>query len=72
MSIVHRGTLRERFAPQPGVILAPFDAVPWERIPDAALATMLRRYIQERREDVFGIYVGDREQGQVQPLARHA
>jgi (E)-2-((N-methylformamido)methylene)succinate hydrolase len=72
MSIVYRGTLRE--APQEGaaVTLANIDAIPWERIRGGALNAMLRRYIEERQQDEFGIYVGDAERGTVQSLARSA
>lgn len=72
MSIIYRGTLRE--APQKGaaVILANIDAIPWTRIRDGALNAMLHRYIEERLQDGFGIYVGDAERGTVQSLARSA
>jgi hypothetical protein len=30
---------------------------------------MLRRYIEERNTDVFGVYVGDDRTGRVQSLA---
>jgi hypothetical protein len=33
---------------------------------------MLRRYVRERTEDAFGIYIGDAERGTVQPLAKQA
>lgn len=72
MSIVYRGILRQ--APQKGaaVTLANIDAVPWMRIRDGALNAMLHRYIEERLQDGFGIYVGDAERGTVQSLARSA
>jgi hypothetical protein len=72
MSIVYRGTLRE--APQTGaaVTLAGIDSIPWERIRGGALNAMLRRYIEERQQDEFGIYVGDAERGTVQSLVRSA
>jgi (E)-2-((N-methylformamido)methylene)succinate hydrolase len=72
MTIVYRGTLRE--APQNGaaVNLANIDAIPWERIRGGALNAMLRRYIEERQQDEFGIYVGDADRGTVQSLARSA
>jgi flavin reductase (DIM6/NTAB) family NADH-FMN oxidoreductase RutF/pimeloyl-ACP methyl ester carboxylesterase len=72
MSIVYRGTLRE--APQTGaaVTLASIDSIPWERIRGGALNAMLHRYIEERQQDEFGIYVGDAERGTVQSLARSA
>lgn len=43
-----------------------FDAIPWAALPDEAVRAMLRRYVAERREDAFGIYVGDAEAGVVQ------
>ncbi|MBV8915542.1 MAG: flavin reductase, partial [Acetobacteraceae bacterium] len=72
MSIVYRGNLRTK--PQDGaaITLASIDAIPWERIRDGALSAMLHRYIDERQQDVFGIYVGDAERGTVQSLARSA
>jgi len=33
---------------------------------------MLRRYVKERTEDAFGIYVGDVEKGTVQSLVANA
>lgn len=36
---------------------------------DEALGSMLKRYVKERKEDVFGIYVGDSRTGDVMPLA---
>ena len=72
MSIVYRGHLRSLAAAREGVALIPFDEIPWDRINDAALAAMLRRYIDEKRQDLFGVYVGDAERGTVQPLARTA
>lgn len=71
MSVVYRGTLREppdASAPP----LVPFDDVPWHSITDAAVKAMLRRYIEERQSDSFGVYVGDAERGTVQRLARSA
>lgn len=44
------------------------DDIPWPRLADDALRSMLRRYVMERREDFFGIYIGDRETGRVRRL----
>jgi hypothetical protein len=33
---------------------------------------MLRRYVTERREDAFGVYVGGTESGVVQALGKRA
>ena len=71
-SIVYRGQLKKAPAVDARVMLARLDDMPWERIHDAALATMLRRYIAEKRQDLFGIYVGDAEHGTVHNLARTA
>jgi hypothetical protein len=36
---------------------------------DEAVRSMLQRYVRERSEDAFGIYVGDTEAGKIQTLA---
>jgi flavin reductase (DIM6/NTAB) family NADH-FMN oxidoreductase RutF/pimeloyl-ACP methyl ester carboxylesterase len=69
MSMYYRGVLDGAPAPECRGLFIPFDEVPWSRLRDPAVAAMLRRYIQERSEDAFGIYVGDAEAGTVQPLA---
>lgn len=72
MSIVYRGQLKTSSPIAAPAILVPLDEVPWERLRDTALATMLRRFIAERSQDLFGVYVGDAERGTVQSLARPA
>jgi len=52
---------------QAGKLFA-FDDIPWSRLADDSLRSMLRRYVVERREDFFGIYIGDREAGRVRRL----
>lgn len=47
-----------------------FDEIPWDRLPDDAVRSMLRRYVAERREDAFGVYVGGVESGVVQTLGK--
>ena len=49
-------------------ILVDFDAIPWDRLPDEAIRTMLRRYAQERQQGRFNIYSGDHEQGEVRAV----
>lgn len=49
-----------------------FDDIPWDRLPDDAVRSMLRRYVSERREDTFGVYVGGVENGVVQALGKRA
>lgn len=72
MTIIYRGTLRQAPPAGAAVTLAGTDAIPWGRIRGGALNAMLRRYIEERDLDGFGIYVGDAERGTVQSLARSA
>jgi flavin reductase (DIM6/NTAB) family NADH-FMN oxidoreductase RutF/pimeloyl-ACP methyl ester carboxylesterase len=70
VSVYYRGTL-EHAPPAAGRLrLVPLDAIPWEDLRDEATRAMLRRYLRERSEDLFGIYVGDAERGTVRPLAR--
>jgi hypothetical protein len=57
--------------PTPGMSarLVGFDDIPWDRLRHYATTSMLRRYIEERNIDVFGIYVGDDRSGKVQSLS---
>ena len=72
LSVVYRGTSRQAPAPSAAAELVPFDAMAWDRIADAAVRSMLHRYIAERAQDLFGVYVGDAERGTVQHLAATA
>jgi flavin reductase (DIM6/NTAB) family NADH-FMN oxidoreductase RutF/pimeloyl-ACP methyl ester carboxylesterase len=72
VSIYYRGTFGGAPRPESVAHLVPFDDIPWARLPDEAIRTMLRRFVRERSEDAFGIYVGDSERGSVHPLAAHA
>ncbi|MGU7775946.1 flavin reductase family protein [Burkholderia sp. MR1-5-21] len=49
--------------------VVPLSAIPLDEIRDDAVRSMLARYVKERSEDAFGIYVGNAEAGTVQPLA---
>lgn len=69
-SIYYRGSLDRPLAPESSARVIPFDEIPWARVRDEALRSMLERFVRERREDTFGIYVGDAERGRVQTLAR--
>jgi flavin-dependent trigonelline monooxygenase, reductase component len=51
------------------VRIVPLSQIPWDEVKDDAVRSMLERYVRERRQDAFGIYVGDSEAGTVQPLA---
>ncbi|SAK92057.1 oxygenase [Caballeronia calidae] len=49
--------------------MIPLNEIPWDQVRDSAVKSMLQRYVRERSEDAFGIYVGDSETGTVQSLA---
>lgn len=68
-SVYYRGEIVYGPEDQPGVRMFAFDEIPWDRIDDSALREMLRRYVAERSENRFGIYVGDNERGQIHALS---
>jgi flavin reductase (DIM6/NTAB) family NADH-FMN oxidoreductase RutF/pimeloyl-ACP methyl ester carboxylesterase len=70
--VYYRGTLD---APLPGdrqARLVEIDRIAELNIADPAVSTMLARYVRERTEDAFGVYVGSDLEGEVQPLAKPA
>jgi hypothetical protein len=67
-SIVYRGEARA-IDEQTRASLVPFRNIPWKDIRDTAVRSMLERYVREREEDSFGVYVGDTTAGRVKPLA---
>lgn len=71
-SIYYRGTLAEAPEETDGLELVPFADIPWDRIGDGAVRSMLARFVRERGEDQFGIYVGDAVAGTVQSLSASA
>lgn len=70
VSIHYRGKLLDGPGHGSGARLVPFDAIPWSRLPTDAVRSMLQRYVSERREDCFGIYVGDEVSGTVRTLSQ--
>ena len=69
LSVFYRGEIK---ASAPGALegrLFALDDIPWPKLSDEPVRAMLRRYVKERLEDRFGIYVGDDETGRVHPLA---
>jgi flavin reductase (DIM6/NTAB) family NADH-FMN oxidoreductase RutF len=69
LNIYYRGSIAGDGGLDPArTRLIPFDDIPWDDLPGEATGAMLRRYITERRQDLFGIYVGDARSGEVQPL----
>jgi hypothetical protein len=69
VSIYYRGKLMNEPEAGSPARLVSFDKIPWERMRHYATTSMLRRYIEERNTDVFGVYVGDDRTGRVQSLA---
>jgi flavin reductase (DIM6/NTAB) family NADH-FMN oxidoreductase RutF len=51
-----------------GAHLVALDAIPWERISDGAVKSMLQRYVDEQAIARFGIYVGSSGSGAVKAL----
>lgn len=49
-------------------VLADFEAIPWDRLPDEATCSMLRRYAAERKIGRFKVYSGDHRQGTVKAV----
>jgi hypothetical protein len=66
--IYYRGRIVDDAPAAEHVRYVPLNAIPWDMIRDSAVTAMLRRYVKERTEDAFGIYVGDVETGTVQAL----
>ncbi|MEA3127281.1 MAG: flavin-dependent trigonelline monooxygenase, reductase component [Caballeronia sp.] len=64
--IYYRGRIVDDAPAAADVRYVPLGAIPWDRIRDPAVESMLRRYVKERTENAFGIYVGDVEKGMVQ------
>ena len=69
-SIYYRGEIYAGLPTPSRARLFGLDEIPWDRVADKAVRTMLRRYVAERREDTFGIYVGDDETGTVHSLGK--
>ncbi len=69
--IYYRGRVIQSGSPwfDNSIRIVPLWQVPWDEIADTAVRSMLERYVRERRQDAYGIYVGDTETGTVRPLA---
>jgi flavin reductase (DIM6/NTAB) family NADH-FMN oxidoreductase RutF/pimeloyl-ACP methyl ester carboxylesterase len=72
VSVYYRGALKSPVPEAAGLRVVPFDRIPWDGLRDDAIRSMLRRYVRERTEDTFGVYIGDAERGTVQALAKNA
>jgi flavin-dependent trigonelline monooxygenase, reductase component len=69
--VYYRGRVNSRLAAMmdSAIHIVPLPNIPWNDLRDDAVRSMLQRYVRERSEDAFGIYVGDSEAGTVQTLA---
>lgn len=70
--VYYRGTLEQPQAGLSGLRLVDIDRIAELPIADPAVRSMLDRYVRERSDDVFGVYVGSDREGRVQPLAKPA
>jgi (E)-2-((N-methylformamido)methylene)succinate hydrolase len=70
MSIYYRGVMDGTVPAGSPLQLVPFEEIPWSKLRDGAVRSMLQRYVREREEDAFGIYVGDTDRGTVQTLVK--
>lgn len=66
VTIYYRG---HATGPAPGKArFYPFDDIPWHRISDSAVRSMLERYVAEARQGRFGLYMGDETAGVIKPV----
>ena len=49
-------------------VLADFDDIPWDKLPDDTTRNMLKRYAEERKLGRFKVYSGDHERGVVKAV----
>ncbi len=68
-SIFYRGRLLSASSGNERIHLVRFNDIPSLKIGDFTISSMLDRYVKERREDLFGIYVGNAEHGIVRSLS---
>jgi flavin reductase (DIM6/NTAB) family NADH-FMN oxidoreductase RutF len=67
-NIVYRGEARAANAHARGLLVS-FEDIPRAAIGDPAVRALIERYVRERADDSFGVYVGDTTTGEVRPLA---
>ncbi|RWO76322.1 MAG: alpha/beta fold hydrolase [Mesorhizobium sp.] len=68
--VYYRGTVAAPHSSDRQVRLVDIDRIAGLNIADAAVRSMLARYVRECREDAFGVYVGNEVEGEVRPLAK--
>ena len=67
-NIVYRGEARA-VNEHAKALLIPFEDIPWDNIRDTAVRSLIERFVRERGEGSFGVYVGDTATGRVRLLA---
>ena len=70
--VYYRGTLASPCSSDRQARLVDIDQIAALKIADPAVRSMLARYVRERTEDAFGVYVGSELTGEVRPLAKAA
>lgn len=70
--VYYRGTVTAPASSDRQVRLVDIDHIADLKVADPAVRSMLTRYVRERTEDAFGVYVGNEVEGEVRPLARAA
>jgi flavin reductase (DIM6/NTAB) family NADH-FMN oxidoreductase RutF/pimeloyl-ACP methyl ester carboxylesterase len=68
--VYYRGTLDALYPSDRQARLVEIERIAELNIADPAVRSMLARYVRERTEDAFGVYVGSELEGEVQPLAK--
>lgn len=67
--VYYRGRITSFAAPaESGFVLVPIGSIPWDAIKSLNQRTMLTRYLRERSESRFGIYVGTAAGGAIKSL----
>jgi flavin reductase (DIM6/NTAB) family NADH-FMN oxidoreductase RutF/pimeloyl-ACP methyl ester carboxylesterase len=66
--VYYRGTVDGSRPNHPGVRLVAIGDIAKLRVADPAVRSMLGRYVRERTEDAFGVYVGNKLEGEVRTL----
>lgn len=70
--VYYRGTVTAPSFGDRQARLIDIDHIADLKVADPAVRSMLTRYVRERTEDAFGVYVGNEVEGEVRPLGRAA
>ena len=69
LRIVYRGTAEARAGSDASFRFHSLRDIPWPRLDTPATTTVLRRYVQDRVQHRFGVYVGGAQTGQFAALS---